>query len=290
MLNFKKVLLLYKLSAYQIYFSGRKTSLPGNNNPALKKETAHFKKAHDEHYSSLKRVEKIFKEHKVSYTKRRRGRKIDYSKFDLIVTVGGDGTFLEAARNVKNQAVLGINSSSRYSVGRLCAADAKNFKVILRKVLRGQFKVKNLYRLRLQFDHKKSVDAVNDLLVCHENPAALSRYSLNVKGVKEEQRSSGIWVSTAAGSSGAIQSAGGRVFSLFDKKFQYRPRELFSGKNRRYRLKGGTLSPRQSIVVASLMPKGVIYVDGAHVHFPFKYGSKVKISLSPKPLKTLTFV
>ena len=89
MISLKKVLLLYKLSADQIYFSGRKTSLPGNNNPALKKETAHFKKAHDEHYSSLKRVEKIFKEHKVSYTKRRRGRKIDYSKFDLIVTVGG---------------------------------------------------------------------------------------------------------------------------------------------------------------------------------------------------------
>ena len=287
MISLKKVLLLYKLSARQICFLGRKTSLSGNNNPAFKKEMAHFKKAHDEHYSSFKKVEKILKEHKVFYTKCRRGRKIDYSKFDLIVTVGGDGTFLEAARNIKKQVILGVNSSLRYSVGRLCVADVKKFKVILKKILRGQFKIRNLYRLRLQFDHKKSVDAVNDLLVCHENPAALSRYSLNVKGVKEEQRSSGLWVSTSAGSSGAIQSAGGRVFSLFDKKFQYRPRELFSGKNRRYQLKGGTLSPRQSIVVASLMPKGVIYVDGAHVHFPFKYGSKVKISLSPRPLKTI---
>jgi NAD kinase len=46
-------------------------------------------------------VEAVLKNRKLKFTKACRGSSLDYSRYDLIITVGGDGTFLEAARQVK---------------------------------------------------------------------------------------------------------------------------------------------------------------------------------------------
>ena len=75
------------------------------------------------------------------------------------------------------------------------------------------------------------MNVLNDILVCHHNPGAMSRYFLTVEGTREEQRSSGVWIATAAGSSGGLHSAGGKVLTQKSKEFQYRPRELYRGKN-----------------------------------------------------------
>ena len=49
------------------------------------------------------------------------------SKFDFIISVGGDGTLLEAARGATNQILFAINSDPKWSVGRLCNATSENF-------------------------------------------------------------------------------------------------------------------------------------------------------------------
>ena len=287
-MQFKNVLLLYKASAYKIYFLGRKNIFKPNGRRALSKEITRFKKAHDEHYASLKRIEGVLRKYHIRYAKSSRGRPVNYSKYDFIISAGGDGTFLEAARGLKDQLILGVNSSPAYSVGRLCFADACNFEQILRKILKDNFRPKLLSRLRITFKKpRKPMDCLNDILVCHSNPAALCRYYLKIKRKKEEQRSSGVWIATAAGSTGAIQSAGGKALSIYENKMQYLPRELYLRKKRRYDLRGGILSSREAIEVTSLMPKGIIYVDGAHIHFPFEYGSTIKIGISPYPVRTI---
>jgi len=48
----------------------------------------------------------------------------------------------------------------------------------------------------------------------------VSRYYLKIGNLREEQRDSGLWISTAAGSSGAIRSAGGKLFKNEEKKMQ----------------------------------------------------------------------
>ena len=115
----------------------------------------------------------------------------------------------------------------------------------------------------------------------------MSRYRLEIGGRQEEQRNSGLWISTALGSSGAIQSAGGKVINPGLKKMQYWPRELYVMLGRKYQLTGGLLSGNQKISVVSLMREGMLCVDGAHYHFPFPFGSKLKISLSPHPLRMI---
>jgi NAD+ kinase len=285
---FKKVLLLYKKSAYAIYFLERKIILGEHRESDIRREILRFKNAHDEHYATLESLERLLKEYGFRYTKCTRGTKANYDRFDLVITVGGDGTFLEAARNIKAQAVVGINSS-RFSIGKLCAGNARNLKEVIEKIARGKFRLSRWQRLRLELEgRERPVDCVNDVLICHANPAAMSRYYLALKGIKEEQRDSGLWVASAVGSSGAIQSAGGKALDPTDKKMQYLPRELYEGFSKSYRLKGGVMGSGEIIFVTSLMRNGMIFVDGTHFYLKFPFNSTLKISLSPQPINTIT--
>jgi len=285
---FEKILVIHKKSVYRLNFLERKGYLH-KLEPAFKNELRRFKQAHADHYETIKKVKDVLAAYDIKYVERYRGQKLNYAPFDLIITVGGDGTFLETAQNVnKNQVLVGVNSSLRFSVGSFCIANSGNFEQAARSILTGHFKTVFLQRLRLKFSNQsRPVDALNDILVSHKNPAVLCRYYLRIKGAKEEQRSSGVWISTPAGSSGAIKSAGGKVLPQHDRRIQYMPRELYAVKKRRYRFKGAVLNPRETIAVTSLMNEGMIYVDGANLKFPFPYGSNVKVSLSPNPIRTI---
>ena len=275
----RNVLLLCKRSAYSIY------SRNGNQRAEINR----YKKAHDEHLKTLATVEWVLHKYGIEYSKCARGQKIAYQRYGSVITVGGDGTFLEAARNAKDHVLLGVNSAPGSSVGKLCVATRENFeKLILRMVAGKGFRVDFWQRLRLKLDGlSKPIDCLNDILICHDNPAAVSRYYLKIGNIKEEQRGSGLWVAAPAGSSGAIQSAGGKILKVTTREFQYIPRELYRGVNPPYRLKGGILTAGRSIAVTSLMRNGSIFVDGTHVRLAFPFEATLKISLSPKSVKVI---
>ncbi len=284
----KKVLLLHKKSSYKIYFFERKAPFYFKNNPGMQRQMNRFKGAHDQHYEALKVVESTLKQYGIKYDKFPRGKNVRYEEYNIIITLGGDGTFLEASRKVTHQIIIGVNSSPVYSVGKLCVAGIHNFKKIIESVLKNKLKLQLLHRLRMEIDEKSDpIDALNDVLICHKNPAAMSRYCLKIGHVHEEQRNSGIWISTACGSSGAIHSAGGQLMNKTEKEMQYKPRELYYGIKNNYQLTGGILSSRHKINITSLMREGKIFVDGTHLSFPFSFGSKLNVSLSPNPIKTI---
>ncbi len=284
----KKTLLLYKKSSYTIYFMERKNALCHDKNTVTKKAFDRLIKSHDEHYAALKKVQHILHKYKVAYDKCCRGNTINYAKYDLVITVGGDGTFLEAARKIKNQIIVGVNSSLSYSVGKLCAANTNNFELFLSGILDKSLEISIWPRLRLQLEERVNpIEVMNDMLICHGNPAAMSRYILKIKGVRENQRSSGLWISTSSGSTGAIHSAGGKTMAPEEKNMQYRPRELCQSCKGGYRLTGDILTSRQKISVTSLMRKGMIFIDGTHVRIPFDFGLTAKIGLSPTPIRTV---
>jgi len=289
-MRFKNVLLLYKRSAYKIYFLDNKNALRTKNQKLFLHERQRLQEAHDDHYKALHRVVKILLTHGIQFDEAYRGRNINYDKYDLIFTVGGDGTFLEAARNAKHQMILGVNSALRFSVGRYCAVNADNFEKFLKKILSNQYGIVQYPRLRIFLGgFKGKYDALNDVLICHRNPAMLSRYVIQLGHKSEEQRSSGIWVSTPAGSSAAIHSAGGNVLAPTDKKIQYLIRELYRREYYKYRLVGGVLNTKQDLSITSLMREGAVYIDGAHHHVPFPYGETIRLAVSPVPVKTFKF-
>ena len=219
-------MLLYKKSAYKIYFLERRSPLFHKQTLFSKTEINKFKRSHFKHYQTLQEVERILRKFQVNYRKHCRGRKINFDAYDFVVTVGGDGTFLEAARGLKDQIILGVNSDPSSSVGRFCAAMKATFPNLFRRILHAPFKMKILPRIQLRLKLKNktvTMNVLNDILICHQNPAAMSRYELAVHGLKEEQRSSGLWISTAAGSSGAIHSAGGELMPADRQDIQFWP-------------------------------------------------------------------
>ena len=279
------ILLLYKTSTYSYYFDSRRQN---KKHVMPTKNVARFKKTHLQHYKTLVHVEEFLRKEGVRYCYSRRGQRIDFSQFDFVITVGGDGTFLEAARQCTKQVILGINSDPEWSVGSFCGADDKSFPKILRAMLNKKAPIRSLTRLSLQIKgSKKSINVLNDVLICHANPAAMSRYIVRVNGKKEEQRSSGLWVATAAGSTGAIRSAGGKILPMLSDRWQYMPRELYNGYYQKHHLKGGVLLPPQTLSTTSLMNNGVVYVDGCHVKYPLRFADEVVLKKSAQPLKVI---
>ncbi len=288
-MKISKVAIFCKKSAYQFYFLEHRGAL-------LKKEGIHFsqsmrtefKRAHGEHYRTIAFIENALRERKIKFVRYYRGQRVDFKPFGLVIAIGGDGTFLEAARHVKEQIILGVNSDPKRSIGRLCASNRGDFKNIFEKLIRGKCKVRILNRIKLRLRNDlKGIDVLNDILIRHQNPASMSRYRLSINGLKEEQRSSGVWISTPVGSSGAIRAAGGRLMPKESSKIQYKPRELFEWHNTKYRLRGGIVALRRPMLISSLMRNGMIYVDGSHLKIPFNFGNQAYLSLSEKSLKVV---
>ncbi|MDP8265334.1 MAG: hypothetical protein P9M07_00130 [Candidatus Aceula meridiana] len=278
----KKVLIVYKKSFYE-----QSVCLNRSKKVFLKSEIARFLDMHKEHAKTIEFVERTLKSLKIPYKKCFRCPQINYTPYSLVVTVGGDGTFLHAARHLKSQTILGVNSDPARSVGKFCAATRFNFEKILKPVLAGKVKPTLLPRLTVRTNTSKQITVVNDILVCDENPAAMSRYVLSINGKIEYQRSSGVWISTAAGSSGAINSAGGKILPMNSNAVQYQTRELYYRRKGEFKLIGGTIHLKEPIKVRSQMRTGMIFLDGAHVKIPFDFGKELIIGQSPHALNAI---
>jgi NAD+ kinase len=242
-----------------------------------------FQANHKAHHLTLRHVESVLNGHAIKYHKHTRSKDLDYTPYDLVITVGGDGTLLEAARGLNNkQLLLGVNSDPKWSIGQFCCCHKETFEQVLLKTLKKP-NVCRLTKLKLELCNNKKkyvVECLNDILICHANPAAMTRYQLRIGKDAEFHRNSGIWFSTAAGSTGAMLSAGGKRMETCSTDIQYKPRELYHAKGITYHLAGGFIPKTKKAIVISSMPRGCIFVDGSHVKLPFSYGSCAEVSSS----------
>ncbi|MGH7739627.1 MAG: NAD(+)/NADH kinase [bacterium] len=284
----RRVLIVYKESAYT------------RNLPA-RKLASHFKRgdywdvlreSHERHHASLESVREVLTAQGYAITQALRGRihhlrQLD-RRFDLVVSVGGDGTLLEVSHHLRQVPVLGVNSDPRHSVARFSGCDEKSFPKVLDLYQRGKIKARKINRLSFSLNGKASVwPVLNEILVAAKNPAGTSRYILEVGNRAEEQLSSGVWIGTAAGSTAALLSAGGRKLPIDSNRFQYAVREIYHRKFGRRELVRNLLGPRQKLRMISLMRQGRIFLDGANLEFPFALGDRLEIGISPDPLKII---
>ena len=281
-------LVVAKKSVYEIYFVKRLADgvpNPSRPDPRLLKA---FRRSHDVHYGALVTVQKTLDRMGLRHCTIDRKRDIPRGLYDLVVTVGGDGTFLSAAAQTADELMLGINSNPEISVGRFCSVTEKEFAAVLRSALEGTAPIRKLHRMDLWMNGKfTGIRALNDLLVCHISPPAMSHYKLTVGRRTEDQHSSGVWIATAAGSTGALQSAGGRPLPLGSNHLEYRPRELYIKHKRGYRLKGGIVKPGTRFVFHSMMEDGRIFVDGTRAQLSFCHGDVLEVCVSAHPLRVI---
>jgi NAD+ kinase len=208
----------------------------------------------------------------------------------LTIAIGGDGTTLGTSHFVNQGALLGVNSAPGDSVGHFCSVHQGNFAERFDALRAGQWQPLALARLAVTLDEKPLPElALNDVLIAHACPAATTRYLIRLGEHEEEQRSSGIWIATAAGSTAGIHSAGGHVMPLRSEWLQYRVRELYrevhGGQQREYQLVHGMIEPGTTLTIASKMPEGWLYLDGARTAYQFPFGARATLHAAAQKLK-----
>lgn len=283
-----KVLVIYKESAYSQFLSRHQLS------QGLKKGGYWdvVLGSHERHHLTLKGVRETLVAEGLDVTLVLRdqvyGLKDVDRRFQLLVSVGGDGTLLDSSHLVARTPILGVNSDPLRSVARFSGCNLRSFPGVLKAYLKGSLRPTRVQRLEFSVNGARNRWLVlNDLLVSTLSPAGTSRYVLKDGTRAEEQMSSGIWIATAAGSTAAIYSAGGRVLPLHSSKFQYVVREVYQKKFGPRRLVKGVLAPGTKLEVVSRMKEGRIFVDGANLMVPFRLGDRLAVKVSRSPLKVI---
>lgn len=245
--------------------------------------------AHEDHVRTLERVESALS---------RLGAEAlilhgSHAVFDprgaaLVVTVGGDGTLLAASHCVADIPILGVNSAPRFSVGFFCGAKGRELPSRLEQALSGRLSAVRLSRMAVRINGQlRSERVLNEALFAHDEPAATSNYILRVGRRKEEQKSSGFWVGPAAGSTGAIRSAGGRVLPLQSKKLQLVVREPYIGGGYKHRLVRELIDEGGRVTAWSKMHHARIFLDGPYRDLTVRLGDEVQFEMSSQPLSVL---
>jgi NAD+ kinase len=286
--SIRRIFVVYKRSVYQKYILDE-----GNQRMSQLIHRAHVSaatlvSAHEKHMASLNEVLTLLDKTEIPYDTETRNNLREIQGYDLILTIGGDGTFLYSAHQVTDQLIMGINSAPDVSVGALCSVKHDQFPKKLAAILAGKYQVKTLPRLKLTLNsHPISTEAINDVLFTNVSPAATSRYLLKVGKKWEEHKSSGIWMATSTGSTAAISAAGGTRLPSGDTHFQYLVREPYQGIYSPYKLTKGILSQRQSITIINKMVEAKIFIDGPRDFINLNYGDELTFSVSPNKLRVI---
>lgn len=213
---------------------------------------------------------------------------------DLVVTVGGDGTLLRASHELgEGVPLLGINSAPRHSVGFFCYGKKGTAKRAIGDALEGRLPRADLTRMSVEVnDRTISSRVLNEALFCHASPAATSRYILRVEDpddgvIEEEQRSSGLWVGPAAGSTAAQKSAGGRVLPLLSRKVQVVVREPYTAIGKTIRYRRGLVGKDGRVTLISKMREAKLFLDGHDRVFDVTIGDVVVMRRAAERLTVL---
>ncbi|MBK8253805.1 MAG: NAD(+)/NADH kinase [Polyangiaceae bacterium] len=245
--------------------------------------------SHEEHVGAVDEVKAALKKAKAVVTPLgRHGEGFDPDAFDLVITVGGDGTLLSASHAVFRVPMLGINSAPSHSVGFFCGAKKGQAEAAILEAVRGDLHKMVLSRMAVRVNGKVVTTRVlNEVLYCHASPAATTRYILRLGDIEEEQKSSGFWMGPAAGSTAAQRSAGGRILPLSSQKLQLVVREPYVPSGSKFRLLRTLVSPGQVLSVRTKMHDARVYIDGPDTVANLNFGDTVELFRSDDSLTLL---
>jgi NAD+ kinase len=283
-----RLLIVYKKSSYQEHVLDEQDA----NYLRLLRErsivTRKSKSTHDTHVDALETIKRHLRNLRIRHDVCLRTQLKPIHGYDLVLTIGGDGTFLETSHFLKAGVLLGINSVPKESVGHYCKATAETFLDKLYEFIHGRCRLQTLHRLRVAVDGKVFWPlALNDVLFANTNPAGTTRYVLKVGARQEEQKSSGLWISPAPGSTAATKSAGGRALPLSSTDIQYVVREPYAPRGKRYALLKGVLGKSGTVEILSMMDEAALFIDGPHIVYLLRRASRIAIRNAMEPIRAI---
>ena len=207
----------------------------------------------------------------------------DFNRCKLVITVGQDGLVANTGKYALQTPILGINpDSSRYD-GILSPFAPRDAEVMAKKTLAGRSRVRNVTLAQATLSDGQVIRAFNDLFIGRRSHAS-ARYVLRCIDGTESQSSSGILISTGAGSTGWLSSIGNMArgltpltgatcepklqFPWEEQRLAWVVREPFTSRHSSAQFVASYLHADDALQIESLMPEeGVVFSDGIEEDF-----------------------
>ncbi len=203
-----------------------------------------------------------------------------FAATDVVVAIGQDGLVANTAKYVRDQPLLGVNPDPARLDGQLLPFSVEQARGALRRTLEGTARVREVTLAEARLSDGQRLLAFNDLFLGARTHVS-ARYRLKGPGQAgwEAQSSSGVLVSTGAGSTGWLSSVctmatgmaaalGGQAgqalrLSWEDPRLYFVVREPFVSRHSSAGCVAGYVSREAPLELESLMPAGgVIFSDG----------------------------
>ncbi|KAM7536504.1 hypothetical protein Aperf_G00000084821 [Anoplocephala perfoliata] len=155
--SFKSAIIVYKTTGIDYEKSTYTNSSDASFEEHISKKGknyTHLLRKHEDHCDIIKELTECFSKYgvQVSTVSCKKYDFEDAKTADLVVSVGGDGTFLSAALRIadKNKPIIGINSNPETSQGSLCLPRHwhKHIPLIVDRLMKGNFR--RFYRQRIR--------------------------------------------------------------------------------------------------------------------------------------------
>ena len=139
---------------------------------------------------------------------RKKGRKLEDIRAEILIVVGGDGTMLKSLMRYDGP-VLGINAGD---VGFLTEVGKGEVKKAVNLLKKGKYRIEEKLKLKTIVDGARLEDAVNEAVVTGADPGNVRHFNLKIDGSSVGLvKSDGIIISTPTGSTSYSLAAGGPI-------------------------------------------------------------------------------
>ncbi|PJZ71225.1 NAD+ kinase [Leptospira perolatii] len=225
---------------------------------------------------------------------------------DLVITLGQDGLVVNTAKYLNGQPILAFNPDPERFDGILLPFLPDHAPNVIHSVFKSKFKTQNISMAQASLTDGQKLYAFNDLFIGAKSHTS-ARYTLRFGDRQERQISSGIIVSTPAGSTGwmsslynmaagIVQFTGSQQIQVPNRipwqsrKLIFMVREPFRSKWSGADLVAGAVGPNEEVILESHMPEnGTIFSDGMETDFlEFNSGATAKIHLADKITNLIT--
>jgi len=212
----------------------------------------------------------------------------------LVITLGQDGLVANTAKYVGKQPVIAVNPDPERFDGILLPFFPNQVTLAIEKVIERKCRIRAVTLAEAKLNDGQQLLAFNDLFLGAQTHVS-ARYRIHWGKLEEPQSSSGVLVSTGAGSTGWVSSVfnmasgvagltGGHSIRPIrldweDRRLLFVVREPFISRHSQATIIAGIVEGRQSLELESLMPSGgVIFSDGIEADYlQFNSGSHVLV-------------
>ncbi len=258
--------------------------------------------AHEKHQQVLAKVRRAVPSgFKSQLIDRELVPRFTFGEADLVVTVGQDGLVSNTAKYLSGQPILAVNPDPEQFDGVLLPFTPASVGQQLYNTLYGTLHARTVTMAIAQLSDGQSLVAFNDFFIGASSHVS-ARYRIEIGERSETQSSSGIIVSTGAGSTGWLQSVyagaagviealGGRVtpppnggrLNWDSDHLVYSVREPFPSVATQTSIVHGVFTDRTPLRITSQMASnGNVFSDGVEADYlEFNSGAELTVSTAP---------